>query len=65
MSESGKAMVIGRNVFVALGILTVVEYVAAIALDSANVLLVILAVAKAWLIVVFFMHIGQLRGEHQ
>lgn len=63
MAERVKAMLIGRNVFVALAVLTLVEYLAAIGLDGAVVLplLFVMALAKAWLIVIYFMHIGQLR----
>jgi heme/copper-type cytochrome/quinol oxidase subunit 4 len=63
MAERVKAMLIGRNVFIALAILTVIEYLAAVGIESdvVLVLLFLMALAKAWLIVVFFMHIAQLR----
>lgn len=62
MTERGKAVATGRSVFVALAVLTVAEYVIAVSI-SAVPLLLVLALAKGWLIVVYFMHIGQLRGE--
>lgn len=64
MTERGKALATGRTVFIGLAVLTVAEYVVAISL-TAVALLLVLALAKAWLIVVYFMHIGQLReGAH-
>ncbi|MGE0228809.1 MAG: cytochrome C oxidase subunit IV family protein [Dehalococcoidia bacterium] len=50
----------GLTVIVALAVMTVVEYIFAIALDSPAALVVILfsvAVVKAWLIVMYFMHL--------
>jgi caa(3)-type oxidase subunit IV len=62
MTERGKAIATGRTVFFGLAVLTVAEYVVAVS-TTAVPLILILALAKAWLIVVYFMHIGQLRGE--
>lgn len=52
----------GMYVFVALVILTIIEYFVGVALNSA-VLLFILALLKAALIVQFFMHIYRLWRE--
>lgn len=57
-------MATGRTVFIGLAVLTITEYVVAVSLTAVP-LLFVLALAKAWLIVVYFMHIGQLReGSH-
>ena len=57
----------GLMVFLALAVLTVIEYIVAVSLDSVPVLvtlLVIAAGAKCWAITVYFMHISKLwRGE--
>jgi len=57
----------GLSVFLVLAVLTAVEYVVAVGLDSIPLLIVLLsaaAVGKCWAIVVYFMHIGRLwRGE--
>lgn len=64
MTEKGKAIATGRTVFIGLAVLTIAEYAVAVSFTAVLVLF-ILAVAKAWLIVVYFMHIGQLReGAH-
>jgi caa(3)-type oxidase subunit IV len=64
MTEKGKAFATGRTVFLALAVLTVAEYVVAVSATAVPVLLV-MGLAKAWLIVVYFMHVGQLReGSH-
>ena len=52
----------GFIVFVALAVLTIVEYFASTALNS-TVLLIIIALIKAALIVQFFMHISRLWRE--
>lgn len=53
---------IGRNVFIGLAVATVVEYVIAISdVPGALGLIVAIALFKAWLIVVYFMHVGKLR----
>ncbi len=57
----------GLMVFIALAVLTVVEYIVAVSLDSVPVLVTLLALAaggKCWAITVYFMHISKLwRGE--
>ncbi|MGE0134974.1 MAG: cytochrome C oxidase subunit IV family protein [Dehalococcoidia bacterium] len=50
----------GLTVIVALAVMTIVEYIFAVALDSPAALVVILfavAVVKAWFIVMYFMHL--------
>lgn len=57
----------GLMVFIALAVLTAVEYVIAVSLDSVPLLVVLLALAagaKCWAITVYFMHVTRLwRGE--
>lgn len=57
----------GLTVFVALAVLTLVEYIVAVSLDSTPALVTLLsvaAVAKCWAITQYFMHIYRLwRGE--
>ena len=57
----------GFTVFLILAVLTVLEYVVAVSLDSITTLVVLLslaAVGKCWAIAVYFMHISRLwRGE--
>lgn len=57
----------GLIVIALLAVLTAVEYVIAVALDSTVVLVTFLALAagaKAWAITVYFMHVSRLwRGE--
>lgn len=57
----------GLMVFLALAVLTVVEYFIAVGLDSVPLLVTLLALAagaKCWAITVYFMHISKLwRGE--
>lgn len=57
----------GLNVFLVLVLLTAVEYVVAVSLDSIALLIVLLAAAaigKCWAILVYFMHVTRLwRGE--
>jgi hypothetical protein len=57
----------GLTVFVALAVLTIVEYFIAVSLDSTQALVALLAVAagaKCWAITLYFMHIYRLwRGE--
>lgn len=62
-TDPAKALRIGRNVFVGLAVATAVEFVIATAgVPGALVLILVVALIKAWLIVVYFMHVGQLRG---
>lgn len=57
----------GLIVFLALGLLTGVEYVVAVSLDSTVTLVLLLsaaAVGKCWAITQYFMHVYRLwRGE--
>lgn len=54
----------GVTVFVGLKVLTVVEYVIAVAgVPLRFTLLTVIALAKAVLIAQYFMHVGQLRRE--
>lgn len=57
----------GLTVFVVLAVLTGVEYVVAVSLDTVPVLVTLLAaaaVAKCWAITLYFMHVYRLwRGE--
>lgn len=57
----------GVNAIIVLAVLTVIEYIAAVMSDSMALvvpLLVVFALAKAWVIFVYFMHISKLwRGE--
>ena len=52
----------GRVVIVVLGIMTVVEFAIALTLEGAALLtlLLVIGLAKAWLIIQYFMHFGQL-----
>lgn len=62
--DLGAARRVGRNVFLALALLTAVEFLVAFAqTPGMPAFLLVFAFAKAWLIVVYFMHVGQLRGE--
>ena len=51
---------VGMTVFLILVVLTIIEFAIALASSSLTVLLVGVAVAKAYLIIVYFMHIGRL-----
>lgn len=63
MSESGtSAMQTGMYVFIALGVLTIVEYIASSVTTSAVVMFII-ALIKAALIVNYFMHVYRLWRE--
>ncbi len=57
----------GFIVFLALGLLTGIEYVVAVSLDSSAALVLLLAAAavgKCWAITLYFMHVYRLwRGE--
>lgn len=57
----------GLMVFLALAVLTVVEYIVAVSLSSTPLLVTLLALAagaKCWAITVYFMHVSRLwRGE--
>ncbi len=59
-SEKKKKNKVGGVVFVTLTILTVIEFVIALLNPNLASLLVLVALAKASLIIVYFMHIGRL-----
>lgn len=60
-----ESLKIGWVVIIALAVLTAIEFVVAITLEDAVLitLLLIVAVAKGWLIAQYFMHFGQLWGH--
>lgn len=61
--DQTQARRIGRNVFIGLAVATVVEFVVAVGQVPGLIgLITALAIVKAWLIVVYFMHVGRLRG---
>lgn len=61
-ADQARARAIGRNVFVGLVVATAVEFAIALArVPGLFVLVLAVALVKAWLIVVYFMHIGKLR----
>lgn len=61
--DQTQARRIGRNVFIGLAVATVVEFVVAVGQVPGLIgLIMALAIVKAWLIVVYFMHVGRLRG---
>lgn len=54
----------GYVVFAALAVATVVEYLVAISgVTGSLIILVVIALAKGWLIVDYFMHVRALREE--
>jgi len=55
----------GLYVFVALAVLTAIEFGLAHATDGSPVFLFISALIKAGLIVQYYMHLGQLAGEEE
>ncbi len=59
-SETSGPLGTGWVVFIGLAILTVVEYFLAIAIDKNIPILVVFALAKAGLIIHYFMHLGRL-----
>jgi cytochrome c oxidase subunit IV len=57
---------IGWVVIGVLAVMTIVEYIVAVVIDDTTLLfalLLIVALAKAWLIIQYFMHFGQLWGH--
>lgn len=66
-AQKSTGMGIGMKVFLILAALTVIEYVIAVSKPTGQITLIfIIAVAKAALIVIYFMHIGALRkGGHE
>lgn len=60
------AMAIGTKVLLVLGVLTAVEYIIAISNPPGQIPLIFaIAVAKAGLILVYFMHVKQIWDEDQ
>ncbi len=66
-AQETTGMGIGTKVFLILALLTVIEYVIAVAKPTGQIaLILVIALAKAALIVIYFMHIGALRkGGHE
>ncbi len=56
-SDTAGPLRTGWMVFIALAILTIVEYVVAITVDANLVAMIVIAVAKAGFILYYFMHI--------
>lgn len=56
-AHGADAMRIGLYVFAVLAVLTVIEYVIAVSLDMNLAILMAIAVAKAALILYYFMHV--------
>lgn len=58
-------MSIGAKVIIVLGALTMIEYIIAITAPVGRIpIILVIAVAKALLIVIYFMHVGQIwRGD--
>ncbi len=68
MERAGLSSALRRGllVLIVLGVLTAVEYVIPIALDSGSMpFLVVIGLAKAALIVYYFMHVAQLWREEE
>jgi heme/copper-type cytochrome/quinol oxidase subunit 4 len=65
--DEARAQNLGFRVIAILGVLTIIEYLVAINVDSSQVLVLFLtpvALVKAWLILQYFMHASKLwRGE--
>ena len=59
-SETSGPLGTGWVVFIGLAILTIVEYLLAITIDANLPILIVLAIAKAGLIVHYFMHLARL-----
>ena len=66
-TPTSSGMGVGMKVFLVLAALTVIEYVIAVTKPTGQItLILIIALAKAALIVIYFMHIGALRkGGHE
>ncbi|MCH7705504.1 MAG: cytochrome C oxidase subunit IV family protein [Chloroflexi bacterium] len=68
MERAGLASALRRGivVLIALGVFTAIEYVIPLALDSGSMpFLVVIGLAKAALIVYYFMHVAQLWREEE
>ncbi len=59
-SETSGPLGRGWVVFIGLAVLTIVEYLLAITIDANLPILIVLAIAKAVLIVHYFMHVARL-----
>jgi len=66
-TPTSAGMGVGMKVFLVLAALTVIEYAIAVTKPTGQItLILIIALAKAALIVIYFMHIGALRkGGHE
>jgi caa(3)-type oxidase subunit IV len=66
-TPTSSGMGVGMKVFLVLAALTVIEYAIAVTKPTGQItLILIIALAKAALIVIYFMHIGALRkGGHE
>jgi caa(3)-type oxidase subunit IV len=66
-TPTSSGMGVGMKVFLVLAALTVIEYAIAVTKPTGQITLIfIIALAKAALIVIYFMHIGALRkGGHE
>jgi caa(3)-type oxidase subunit IV len=66
-ARKSTGMGIGTKVFLVLAVLTVIEYAIAISKPTGQIVMIlIIALVKAGLIVIYFMHIGALRtGGHE
>ena len=68
MERVGLASALRRGivVLIALGVLTAIEYVIPVAMDSGSMpFLVVIGLVKAGLIVYYFMHVAQLRRKEE
>lgn len=69
-AAEGRQQRLGLRIIAVLAVLTVVEYVIAVSLDSAQTLVLLLApiaIVKAWLVLQYFMHAPRLwrdEGSH-
>jgi len=58
---------LGLRIAALLAVLTIVEYIVAVSVDSSQALVLFLvpvALVKAWVIIVYFMHVSKVwRGE--
>jgi|Deesub1362A_J573_1020465.scaffolds.fasta_scaffold05032_5 uncharacterized membrane-anchored protein len=60
-----KALRLGVTVLIVLAVLTAVEFAVSAALNPALPYLALIALGKAYLILRFFMHLGQLWDERE
>ncbi|MDK1080742.1 MAG: cytochrome C oxidase subunit IV family protein [Anaerolineae bacterium] len=58
-SDKKVRMRIGWITFIALGVLTIVEYFISLYIRPSTPYLIVTAVIKGWLIISYFMHIAQ------